>query len=113
MSTPQQQEALFQEGRLILAVQAYKQGQFRGLLTATKVYNVPRSTAQLRVKGIQPKCGSIAPNCCLTPVQEESLKQWILLMGQRGMLLKIATVRQMADILVTQHAGFTTPKPID
>ena len=100
MSTPQQQEALFQEGRLILAVQAYKQGQFPGLLTATKAYDVPRSTAQLRVKGIQPKRGSIALNCRLTPVQEESLKQWILSMGQRGMPPRIATVWQMADILV-------------
>ena len=68
MSTPQQQEALFREGRLVLAVQAYKQGQFPALLAATRTYDVPRSTAQLRLKGIQPKRGSIALNRRLTLV---------------------------------------------
>ena len=79
MATPQQQEALFREGRLALAVQAYKQGQIPTLLAAANTYDVPRSTAQLRIKGIQPKRGSVALNRRLTTVQEESLKQWILL----------------------------------
>jgi len=35
--------------------------------------------------------GSAAPNRRLTPIQEESLKQWVLLMDQRGMPPRIAT----------------------
>ena len=31
MATPQQQDALFREGRLSLAINAYKQGQFQAL----------------------------------------------------------------------------------
>ena len=80
MATPRQQEALFQEGRLDLAIQAYKQGQFSSFWAATSTYNVPRSTAQLRVKGIKSKRDSVGPNRRLIPAQEESLKQWILLM---------------------------------
>jgi len=80
MATPQQQEALFKEGRIDLAIHAHKQGQFTSFWAATSTYDVPRSTAQLRVKGIKLKRNSIAPNRRLTPVQEESLKQWILLM---------------------------------
>ena len=80
MAIPQQQEALFKEGRIDLAINAHKQGQFTSFRAATSTYDVPRSTAQLRVKGIKPKRNSIAPNRRLTPVQEESLKQWILLL---------------------------------
>ena len=45
--------------------------------------------------------GSAAPNRRLTPIQEESLKQWVLLMDRRGMPPRIATVRQMASILAS------------
>lgn len=31
MATPQQENPLFREGRLILAINAYKQGQFEAL----------------------------------------------------------------------------------
>ena len=98
MATPQQ-EALFQEGRLDLAIKAYNQGQFPSLRAAVSIYDVPRSTAQQRVRGIKPKRGSIAPNRRLIPAQEETLKQWILSMDQRGMPPRVATVRQMAGLL--------------
>ena len=80
MATPQQQDALFREGRLSLAINAYKQGQFQALQPATTTYDVPRTTARRRIAGITPKRGSIASNRRLTPAQEESLKQWILSM---------------------------------
>jgi hypothetical protein len=101
MPTPQQQEALFKEGRIDLAIQAHKQGNFRSFRAATTTYDVPRSTARLRVKGIKLKRDSIAPNRRLTLAQEESLKQWILSMDQRGISPRIATVRQMASLLAT------------
>ena len=89
----QQQEDLFQEGRLILTINAYKQGQFTSFRKAISTYNVSRTTAQRRDKGITPRRGSIAQNHHLIPVQEESLKQWILSMDQRGMPPRITIVR--------------------
>jgi hypothetical protein len=79
MATPQQ-EALFKDGRIDLAIQAHKQGQITSFRAATSMYDVPRSTTQLRVKGIKPKRNSIAPNRCLTSAQEGWLKQWIMSM---------------------------------
>ena len=79
MATPQQQEDPFQEGRLILALNTYKRGQFISFRKATSTYNMSRTIAQRRNKGIALRRGSIAPNRYLTLVQEESLKQWILL----------------------------------
>ena len=44
------------------------------------MYDVSQSTAQQYKEGITLQYSSIAPNRRLTLVQEESLKQWILLM---------------------------------
>jgi helix-turn-helix, Psq domain len=68
MATPQQQEDLFQEGRLILALNAHKKGQFTSFRKATSTYNVSRTTAQRRNKGIALRRGSIALNRRLTLV---------------------------------------------
>jgi len=38
MATPQQQEAIYQEGRIALAIQAYKLGQFQTPTAAAKSY---------------------------------------------------------------------------
>jgi hypothetical protein len=76
------------------------------------MYDVPWSTAQQRVKGIKPKYDCIAHNRCLTPAQEESLKQWIFSRDQRGMPPKVAIVWQMASVLAAQHAGEVLIQPI-
>ena len=68
MPTPQQQEALFKEGRIDLAIQAHKQGQFQSFRAATTTYDVPQSTTRLRVKGIKLKRDSITLNRRLTLV---------------------------------------------
>ena len=80
MAPPQQQKALFQEGRVNLGVQAYKLGQITTLRGVERIYNVSRKIVGRRVSGIKLKRGSAALNHRLIPVQEESLKQWILLM---------------------------------
>jgi hypothetical protein len=79
MVTPQQQEALNTQGRVDLAIQAHKQGHIKSFRAAVAIYDVPWSTAIQRVAGITPQRGSIVPNRRLTPAEEESLKQWILL----------------------------------
>ena len=79
MATPQQ-EAVYRQGRVDLAVQAYNQGQFKSLRSATSIYDAPRTTARRRIAGIKPQRGSYASNRLLTPVQEETLEQWILSM---------------------------------
>jgi hypothetical protein len=97
---------------LAFTLNAYKQGQIKTLKTAANIYNVPLTTAIQHTAGVQPKRGSHALNSLLIFVQEESLKQWILSMDQRGMPPRIATVRQMAGILAAQHVGSATPLPV-
>jgi hypothetical protein len=45
MATPQQENPLFRKGRLILAINAYKRGQFKALQPATITYDMPQTTA--------------------------------------------------------------------
>jgi hypothetical protein len=45
------QKNVEQEGRILLAVQAYKKGEFRSQREAIKAFNVPRGTFQDRLKG--------------------------------------------------------------
>jgi hypothetical protein len=103
MAPPPQQTALFQEGRLVLAEQAYKQGHFQSINAAAESYDVPKSILHTRLNGVQPKRGSIAANRLLTSTEEEMLVQWILSMDRRGMPPRLAAVRQMAGILLRQH----------
>ncbi len=103
MATLQQKQALYKEGRLNLAIQAYKQGQFQSPNAAAIAYDVPQRTFTRRLAGIQPKRGSRAPNRLLTINEEESLVDWILSMDRRGMPPRIATVGQMAGVLLARH----------
>ena len=103
MVTPRQRDAVHQEGRLDLALQAYLRNEFRTPTAAAKVYDVPRTTLIRRIKGIQQQRGSIATNRLLTPTEEASLLQWILSMDRRGMPPRIAIVHEMARLLVAQR----------
>jgi hypothetical protein len=102
MATLQQKAVLHRQGRIDLAIQAHKQGRVKSFRAAAIAYDVPQRTAIRRVAGVKPKLGSIAPNRRLTVGEEESLKQWILSMDQRGMPSKNMTIWQMASILAAQ-----------
>jgi hypothetical protein len=62
MATLQQENHLFQKGRLLLSINAHKQGQFTSFRKATATYNVLRTIAGRRAKGTKLKRGSIASN---------------------------------------------------
>ena len=68
MPKPQQQEVLFQEGKIDLGIQAHKQGQFPSFWKAIYTYNMPWSTAQLHIKGIKLKYKSTPLNHLLIPI---------------------------------------------
>ena len=112
MATPQKQAAIQKEGRLELAVRDYQQGKFQTPTAAAKAYDITRSTLQRRSNGVRSRLGSISKNRLLTPTEEETLVQWILSMDRRGMPPQIATVREMACLLITQRFQSTTPPPV-
>ena len=96
-----------QEGRLLLAIQAFQNQEITNISTAARIFNVPRSTLRDRLGGIQHRATSRANSTKLTATEEESLQKWILSMDSRGSAPRPAMVREMADLLLKQRG--TTP----
>ena len=63
------------EGRMVLALQAYRRGQFSSLRAAARSYNVPHKTLSRRHHGTLPQADSISPNLKLTQTEERTLIQ--------------------------------------
>ena len=74
---PQQQGSQFSqiEGRIVLAIQAFKRGQFKSLRAATKSYDVPYSTVRDRINGRPSRRDLIPRNQKLTTTEESTLIQ--------------------------------------
>lgn len=94
-----------QEGRLLLALQAYRKGQFSSIRQAALSYNVPPSNLEHRLKGRVARVDSRANNHKLTPTEEEALLQWILSMDERGYPPTISALRDAARLLLQQRVG--------
>jgi len=104
------------EGRIALAIQAYQRGQFSSLTAATTAYDVPHSTVYDRIRGRVARSNTRPKSCKLTQNEEASLEQWIISMDERGLPLRIDTVRQMANLLLqkrveNQVTGQVTDSP--
>jgi hypothetical protein len=95
--------AAHQEGRILLAIKAYKSAQISSIRAAAAAFDVPYRTLSYRISGRKARTDTAANNQKLTDTEESSLKQWILDMDQRGLPPTHATVRRMADILLADR----------
>ncbi|RAQ98726.1 plasma membrane calcium-transporting atpase 2 [Stemphylium lycopersici] len=77
-----------------------------------KAYDVPKSTLQTRLRGIQPRSETLSANRKLLPIEEQSLVQWILDLDRRGFPPHIIDVRRMADALLAARGQDPPPQPI-
>ena len=64
-----------QEGRVLLAIQAFKNGEIRSISRAARTFAVPRTTLRRRIDGIQQRAISRANSSKLTEIEEESLQK--------------------------------------
>lgn len=100
-------DSIEKEGRILLAIQAFKNQEFSNISTTARTFNVPRSTLRDRLSGIQQRATSRANLTKLTAIEEESLRKWIISMDSRGSAPRPSMVREMADLLLKQRG--TTP----
>jgi hypothetical protein len=104
---PQQPNALLlqHEGRLQLALEAYKSGQFRSHQAAAQAYNVKRRTLSHRAQGL-PFRVEAAPNCQkLTTTEEQTIVRYILDLDSRGFAPQLCEVADMANKLLGVRGG--------
>jgi hypothetical protein len=110
---PRQQRSIqtSREGRLCLAVVSYQSNQKQSLRALAAAYDVPESTLRTRLRGTQPRSETVSVNRKLSPIEEQSLVQWILNLDQRGFPARIIDVRRMADALLAARGQDPPPPP--
>ena len=94
-----------QEGRIQLALEAYRSDQFKSLRRAAEAYNVPNSTLAYRASGrsFRPQT---TPNCRkLSLTEEHTIVQYILDLDSRGFAPRLCEVADMADKLLDVRGG--------
>ena len=89
------------EGRVQLALDAYKKGLFKSISKTASAYDVPPTTLKRRVKGIPAREDSIANNRKLTNTEESTLLAWILDLDQHSLPPQISTVHYLAQSLLS------------
>ena len=105
--TQSSRNSIEQEGRILLAIQAFKNQEISSIREVARRFNVPRSTLSTRLNGIQHRAISRANSHKLTDTEEESLQKWILSMDSRGSAPRPSMVQEMADLLLQKRG--TTP----
>jgi len=89
------------EGRMQLALEAYKKGLFPSKTAAAKAFDVPPRTFITRVNGTTARKNSTANCHKLTDTEESTLSAWILDMDRRGLPPQISTVHYLAQLLLS------------
>ena len=94
-----------QEGRLLLARQAFQNNQFSSIRQAALAYNVPPKSLENRLNGRVARVNTRANNHKLTPTEEQVLIQWIISMDNRGYPPRVCAVQNAARLLLQQRVG--------
>jgi hypothetical protein len=73
LPTPMDALSLQHEGRVLLALKAYKAGEFRSHCAAATAFNVKRYILDERAKGVPPRAETPSPRLKLTSTEEETI----------------------------------------
>ena len=101
-------QSIQKEGRMVLALQAYKDGHFTSKRATADAYDLPESTFRSRVNGVPARRDLPPTNRKLTDLEESRLIQWILSMESRGLPLMADSIRQMANLLLQKRSRTNT-----
>ena len=89
-----------QEGRDLSALQAIKKQEISTICEAARRFNVPKSTLLTRLQGVQNRTNSRANSHKLTEINEQTLRDWILSLNDRGAVPQPSTVQETANLLL-------------
>ncbi|KFZ24810.1 hypothetical protein V502_00710, partial [Pseudogymnoascus sp. VKM F-4520 (FW-2644)] len=93
------------EGRMALAINSYNLGYFTSIRSAADTYDVPESTLRTRLKGRPSRQEYRSINHNLTDTEELILVNWVLSMDERGLPVRAALIRDMANLLLQKRTG--------
>ncbi|KKA21666.1 hypothetical protein T310_4295 [Rasamsonia emersonii CBS 393.64] len=102
--TAKAKKALELEGKIEAAISAYKKKQIPSIKETARLFGVPYTTLQSRLKGRPARVNLRANSHKLTANEEETLVKWILDLDKRGLPPRPAFVENMANHLLSQHS---------
>ena len=105
MSQPTGAQLASKEGRIALAINSYKSGDFTSIREAAATYDIPRSTLRTRLYRTLPHHEIRSVNLKLTDTEELTLVNWILSMDERGLPVRIPSIRDMANLLLQKQTA--------
>lgn len=105
MPTNARRESTEKEGRVLIAVDAYKRRQFKSIRAAAAAFDVYQSTVSNRLKGTPARVDTPANGRKLDVLDENLLKEWIISADERGLAPQFKIVRRMAAILAQKDIG--------
>jgi hypothetical protein len=105
MSQQQDAQLSNQEGRILLALSAYNNCQFKSLRLAAKAFKVPPSTLTDRYNGFTHISQRRNGRQKLTATEEQTIVQYILDLNSRGFAPRLCEVADMADKLLAVRGG--------
>jgi hypothetical protein len=90
---------------MALAINAYKSGSFTSIHEAAVTYEVSYTTLRARLQGRVSRQEIRSANLKLTDTEEQTLVNWILSMDERGLPVRTALIRDMANLLLQKRTG--------
>jgi hypothetical protein len=96
-----------QEGRILLAIQAFQNKEISSIREAARQFDLPFSSLRNRLTGLKNRSESRANNHKLTEIEEQSLQKWILSIDSRGAAPRPSTIWEIANLLLEKRG--TTP----
>jgi hypothetical protein len=94
-----------QEGRILLAIEAQKNGEKCSLRQLARDFDVPDRTLRRRLVGIKSREETRANSYKLTVLEEEMLYNWIISLDIRGAAPRPNTVREAANLLLEDRGS--------
>jgi hypothetical protein len=107
--TEKAKKALELEGKIEAAISAYNKQQIPSIKETARLFGVPYTTMQSRLKGRCARVNLRANSHKLTENEEETLVKWILDLDKRGLPPRPAFVENMANYLLSQRGSQGLP----
>lgn len=96
-------DAARKEAQLVLAIQAIKSTPVISIRRAAAIYNVPYSTLNTRIHGIQSRRDSIPKSQKLTEQEEYTIVQRVLELNSQAFPPRLSAVEDMANRLLRER----------
>ena len=100
------------EDRIQLALNAFKNGQFKTKKSASLAFDVPEATLHCWLQGVASHSEKAANCQKLSNTEESTLLSWILDMDKRGLPLQLSTIHHLAQLFISAHHGPSSSQPV-